>query len=441
MSPWRFIIPMGLWVFIYSTYEKNAQGESQKMNIYFSKKVRSVYFFESTVTISTSNNEYNFFGAMAYIIHCMCESITSLRDIAIALKRKVKVEAEITSIEQKVVENTLQSKDNSFLFSETKENYDVEVYNTYGKRFPQILHLELTSSCNLNCEHCYKDANKRKKYISLDELKRKIYLPFMNKTQVIHFTGGEPTINPHFEEIVNCFSQAYTLQLTTNGTNLLNYPMELFKQFQGIDISLYGINNDEYFLNTKSNRSFDNLILACEKLSSSKIPFRHTVVLNHRNVSKMEDYLNFSISLGATSFGYALPVKSGRLLNSDSAEWSFTTDEIDMIYRTFRALNTKYKDKIDITPWHRSNYASALKHKNPFERPMCSAGSKAWWMSEDFIFRPCAFLPAEYLSLNYDEFMGYVHTQTSVDWRSAYERLSDYCKCNNISIADICTVF
>lgn len=411
------------------------------MNIYLSQNIESIYFFETTTNFNTAKEEYSASGTLAFIIYMLSKNINSLEYIANELKSKLKINATTEEIEEKILENTIYSEKNKKYFTIDEHSKQYKIYSSFGEKFPQILHIELTGACNFHCDHCYKNANPQNKYIDYEQLISLIYKPLINKTQVVHLTGGEPTLHPDFEKIVKRFHDTYTLQLTTNGTNIAQYPISLFKNFQAIDISLYGLNDEEYLANTHSHHAFNDIINSCKKLSDSGILFRHTVVLNEENFNKMEEYLKLAIETGASSFGYSLPTKSGRLLQKDNKKWELSKQTKKIIYQKFRELEVKYKDKIYISPWYRSQYASGLKYKNENDKLTCSAGSTSWWVSENLMFRPCSFLPNEYINLDYDTWYKYISNEQEIDWYNARKSLELFAFEHNVDITDLCTVF
>lgn len=85
------------------------------------------------------------------------------------------------------------------------------------KDCPGILNLDITSRCNLNCEHCYwKKTGNLKKEISLKELE-KIFNEFHEKgVDAIFLTGGEPLLRIDVIRMANKIFNS--VSLVSNGT-------------------------------------------------------------------------------------------------------------------------------------------------------------------------------------------------------------------------------
>lgn len=86
---------------------------------------------------------------------------------------------------------------------------------------PVMVHLSLTSNCNLNCSYCCYANRTKGESLSLDQLKSVIDQFSALGTKGIEFTGsGEPTLHPHLSEaIAYAKSKDCSVGLITNGTN------------------------------------------------------------------------------------------------------------------------------------------------------------------------------------------------------------------------------
>lgn len=85
--------------------------------------------------------------------------------------------------------------------------------------YPYSCQINLTSSCNLRCRHCFGDySNKEQKELSLEEWKKVIDELSEEKVFYLNISGGEPTKSPLFKEFINYLvKKGMYFILTTNG--------------------------------------------------------------------------------------------------------------------------------------------------------------------------------------------------------------------------------
>lgn len=413
------------------------------MNIYFSAEVDNIYFWGESVAFHLDKTITKTNRGLSFVVSCIYNDINELEEIANKLREKFDINDKPDNIKDMILFNTIEDDDirTAFTCDSENANHSPKIYGIMGKRYPQMLHMELTSSCNFQCSHCYKNANYKGDNVALDWIKRNIYEKLKGYTKIIHLTGGEPTLHRNFEQIVDLFSSDYDLQLTTNGSRIISFSPELFKKFQAIDISLYGLTANEYLNNTGSRESFKLVRDGCIMLSEADVDFRVTLVLNNTNCYQMEDYVRYAIDLGAKKIGFALPSHGGKLLFDVPDKWHLTAETRRKIYRTFREVQNKYISKIAFTEWERSNYSEMWKHYPEDDSLRCGAGARDWWMSEKYKFRPCSFLPDEYMSLDYDTWYNYIINEQELDWSQARSALELLAANHSIDITDLCPIF
>lgn len=87
---------------------------------------------------------------------------------------------------------------------------------------PVSLQFALTDRCNLNCEFC-SNANREGNELSVDEI-RDVLTVFRDMGALsVEFTGGEPTLHPHINEIIRfAHLLGYSIGIKTNGVGILS---------------------------------------------------------------------------------------------------------------------------------------------------------------------------------------------------------------------------
>ena len=115
--------------------------------------------------------------------------------------------------------------------------------------------LEITSSCNLTCPMCYAGSSPGGKHLSLADCKRQIdrLVEVEGRAEVCQLSGGEPTIHPQLEQIVEyaLSREIDYLMINTNGIRFAKDSalveliarhkdrMEIYFQFDGLNDKVY----------------------------------------------------------------------------------------------------------------------------------------------------------------------------------------------------------
>lgn len=120
---------------------------------------------------------------------------------------------------------------------------------------PVMVHLSLTSNCNLNCDYCCYGGRTKGESLSLDQLKSTIDQFMSLGTKGIEFTGsGEPTLHPNINDIIKyAHDKGASIGLITNGTNpdkIKNYDL-----IDWIRVSSHVLNLDNPFLEDKFRKT------------------------------------------------------------------------------------------------------------------------------------------------------------------------------------------
>lgn len=117
--------------------------------------------------------------------------------------------------------------------------------------FPISVELTLTNRCNLKCVYCsdydLREKQGKESFLDYDILCNLFKNLSEGGTEGIVFEGGgEPTLHPDFQKLVNCAkSSNLAVGLITNGT--VRLPESTLKKFEWIRVSLDASNEEEYF--------------------------------------------------------------------------------------------------------------------------------------------------------------------------------------------------
>jgi MoaA/NifB/PqqE/SkfB family radical SAM enzyme len=181
--------------------------------------------------------------------------------------------------------------------------------------------------CNYDCTYCEATRhNNHSKHKSIEEYIKtfkfidqwtKIYnLHKKDKSNTnINFTGGEPTANPNFWDLIDHIKQhddSYYLSLTTNGAWGEQYRQKVLDNFKGVTISYHAEADQK-----QKDRVIDNIIA----LSKTKIWLQVNVMLHvdywDETVRVYEHLRSLGINCKPRPIGDGVIVRKGWFVDTD----------------------------------------------------------------------------------------------------------------------------
>jgi MoaA/NifB/PqqE/SkfB family radical SAM enzyme len=163
---------------------------------------------------------------------------------------------------------------------------------------PMMVTWDIGRRCNYDCTYCESTRHDiHSPYTKFEDLKNtfdfiKQWTDIYNSKRKdvdsvsINFTGGEPTINPHFWELIDYIKKSngkYNLGLTTNGSWGPKYSKRIQQEFNGVTIS-YHAEADDHF----KKRVIDNIL----ELSNTDMWFQVNVMLHVDHWQECVDLCN-----------------------------------------------------------------------------------------------------------------------------------------------------
>jgi MoaA/NifB/PqqE/SkfB family radical SAM enzyme len=217
--------------------------------------------------------------------------------------------------------------------------------NDYG---PQRLSVELANICNLHCSYCFRSEDNlyshHAEFFPLGLLRRVID-EAREAAQITHvsFTGGEPTLHPQFNEVLDTVAAAnLQTSFVTNGWHFERTWPVLLTNRQAIThvaFSLDGIDRETHD-RWRGNGSFDRLVRAFSRCYIAHLPFAIKIVLRRDLVDQLEQMAIFAARLGAAAlnFVHVMPTSSDaeKDLSLNRAEQRAAEEEIAILARIFK---------------------------------------------------------------------------------------------------------
>jgi pyrroloquinoline quinone biosynthesis protein E len=168
---------------------------------------------------------------------------------------------------------------------------------------PVELDLYLTGRCNMNCGYCFVGAKPRqvKNELSYNEFIRVLEEASSLGVLRCSFTGGEPTLNIKFIELIEqCVSLKMHAALATNGTGLTSDMLGRLKDagLGSIQISLDTFNPDIFRQMAKTAFSCDTVINSIKETVRCGIPLSVKAVLTKDNINSVNEFIDTCVDLG-----------------------------------------------------------------------------------------------------------------------------------------------
>ncbi len=253
---------------------------------------------------------------------------------------------------------------------------------------PLMMTWDLMNSCNLSCSFCSASSSRYKgKSIKLVDWERAIN--FIVSCNPIYLTlrGGEPSIHPHFEEILKQLSvwNGY-LEIVSNGTGFSDEVVEILKIFHKdrlrVKISLDS-SNEEINDANRSKQSYFYALRAIANLSKANIKnLRVQAVATQRTIPGIFELYQFLHNYKVNSFGVSYCIPSGdardnrhnmfsgllldqfiqcinlyyskkqiRLEKNHLGYWQNVTDHISILEKSFIDSELEYRVKCGAGRW------------------------------------------------------------------------------------------
>ena len=190
--------------------------------------------------------------------------------------------------------------------------------------------IELTYKCNLRCKHCY--IGDRKKILLKENALTILDKLYEEGTINLSLTGGEIFLHPDFEEIYKyAKSKGFIIELKTNALLLNEHWVNYFKNNlpEEINITVYGLSNEDYYAFTGDCKGFDKLKNALDLLYKAKIYFSlHVISTTHNYEDIINGLYKKFFEIYDVDFGYDYDMLSGIDGDLEPLNYRLTPEQI-----------------------------------------------------------------------------------------------------------------
>lgn len=167
---------------------------------------------------------------------------------------------------------------------------------------PYIYTLEITAACNARCPGCGNVFGRSNLCITSDQC-RIILENIRDWVEMIRLTGGEPTLSPHFGDILGLLdSLNKPIVVFTNGfwnspeTVIAN--LKACRNLDGILISMHGHSSESYRAFTGGDH-FEQVMNSIRQASKAGVTVNTNLILTHQNIHHLKEAVSLALDAGA----------------------------------------------------------------------------------------------------------------------------------------------
>ncbi|MFQ5450730.1 MAG: radical SAM protein [Nitrospinaceae bacterium] len=260
----------------------------------------------------------------------------------------------------------------------------------------------LTKRCNLNCAHCYLDADfrggLRTDELNTDECFRVIdQIAEVNSNAFLILTGGEPLLRPDIYDIIRyAADRKFMVVLGTNGTliNRANAVKIKNAGAHGVGISIDSMDPAKHNKFRGVEKAWEHSMEAFKVLNEVGIDFLIQMSVSDMNYKEIPEVVAFAEKAGAVAFNLYFLVCTGRGQgNTDISNAAY-----EEALKTLYEQQMKYKGRLMINSKCAPQYKRVVYENDPdsvYTRTYsggCPAATHYSRISPEGNLTPCPFI-------------------------------------------------
>ena len=202
--------------------------------------------------------------------------------------------------------------------------FDLEQRRAKSVESIQILVLQPTGFCNINCSYCYlpeRDAKTRMSFNVVQRVADQILASdYVNKDTLVLWHAGEPCAVP-----ISWYSKVYAIlqasakhklryQFQSNGTLITDEWVKFLRETGStITLSIDGpaMLHDAHRLDRKGKGTFERVLDGAKRLKAGGVKFSCIAVVTQASLSHAEEIFNFFHELDPISVGFSTEEAEG----------------------------------------------------------------------------------------------------------------------------------
>lgn len=277
---------------------------------------------------------------------------------------------------------------------------------------PLLVVWNFTNACNLKCKHCYQDAGRKTRQLTLKERLMVIDELDRNFVPTLAFSGGEPLCDPELFEVASyAAKKEIYLSVATNGTLLSEDVCKRLRDcgVSYIEISLESADPEFHDQFRGIPGLWKRTVTGIENVLKAGLLVGVAPTITRKNFSELLRLYEFARSLGVHRFYVFNFIPTGR--GKDILQWDLSPEEreemLDILYDCLmqkeiavfstspqfgRKCLEKNPEGVVITG-HYSSAEGKLARVGAEYVGGCGAGRAYCAFQPDGTVTPCVFMP------------------------------------------------
>ncbi|MCF8721037.1 radical SAM/SPASM domain-containing protein [Nitrospina gracilis] len=272
----------------------------------------------------------------------------------------------------------------------------------------------ITKRCNLNCEHCYLDADFRGGF-RVDELTTQQcfnvidQIAEVNPNAFLILTGGEPLLRPDIYDITRyAADRKFMVVLGTNGTIITRENAKKIKESgaHGVGISIDSMDAVKHDQFRGVSKAWEKSMEAFDILNDVGVDFLIQMSVSDMNYKEIPDVIAYAEKIGAVAFNLYFLVCTGRGQGNTDISNAAYEEALKILYQE----QMKYKGRLMINSKCAPQYKRVVYENDPdsvYQRTYaggCPAGTHYSRISPEGDLTPCPFIAESVGNLKTDTF-------------------------------------
>ena len=289
--------------------------------------------------------------------------------------------------------------------------------------FPRRLVFELTNACNLNCLMCGRNAAKfQPTFFDMDTFRS--FEPLMDIVEEVTLMGwGEPTIHPHFTEMLDIINHHHARKyFCTNGMNLKNIKQAIFDY--KVDVFAVSLDGATDATNSRIRRGSDiawicdelREIVRIKKSQGLSCPWINFVFCAMAsNIGELPDLVKLAHDIGIEEVKVVYLTVFDKNLLSESL-WG-KTELINSIFSEAIRLGEELGIVLKLPHLIGEDIAHEAYHKE------CFVAWRDFFLGSDGYVRPCMSTPVQFFK--YDRTKTFKEVWNAKEYQEYRKKVND----------------